>query len=442
MKQKWGRILSLALVCAMSGGFYACDEDTANSVVDDVLDDIISEVVNDSTLNSMIDSMIDSALNSESAEVNSDTNISIEESFEESDEENYDDSAEDSSEDSQSADDSSSENGDVEFTDFSVHFLELGNKYTGDCTLIDVGDTEILIDAGSRKNSATTISSYIKNYCTDGVLEYVIATHADQDHIAGFVGNSGDPKRTGILYQYEVETLIQFPMTSKNALTAAGNKSLYGEYLDAVEYAKGNGTAVYTALDCWNNQNGAQRSYDLGGGVTMNFLYQRYYEESTSDENDYSVCMLLSQGENHYLFTGDLEKKGEASLVANNDLPKCKLYKGGHHGSPTSSTTTLMSVIQPEIVCVCCCCGSSEYTSVVENMFPSQAFVDNIAPYTDKVYVTTMAISGGNGYQSMNGNIVVTTKNGEVSVDCSNNNTLFKDTDWFKANRILPTAWK
>ena len=51
--------------------------------------------------------------------------------------------------------------------DLSVHFLELGNKYTGDCTLIKVGNTEVLIDAGSRKNSAATISAYIDEYCTD-----------------------------------------------------------------------------------------------------------------------------------------------------------------------------------------------------------------------------------------------------------------------------------
>lgn len=64
--------------------------------------------------------------------------------------------------------------------DLQIHFLELGNKYTGDCTLIKVGDTEILVDAGSRQSSAGTITSYVKNYCTDGVLEYVIATHGDQ----------------------------------------------------------------------------------------------------------------------------------------------------------------------------------------------------------------------------------------------------------------------
>ena len=74
--------------------------------------------------------------------------------------------------------------------ELSVHFLELGNKYTGECTLIKVGDTEVLIDAGSRKSSASAIVSYVSNYCEDGVLEYVIATHAHQDHIAGFVGTT------------------------------------------------------------------------------------------------------------------------------------------------------------------------------------------------------------------------------------------------------------
>lgn len=69
--------------------------------------------------------------------------------------------------------------------DLSIHFMELGNNYTGDSIYIKAGDTDILIDAGSRADSTDTTAAYIDQYCTDGVLEYVIATHADQDHIAG-----------------------------------------------------------------------------------------------------------------------------------------------------------------------------------------------------------------------------------------------------------------
>ena len=41
----------------------------------------------------------------------------------------------------------------------------------------------------------------------------------------------------------------------------------------------------------------------------------------------------------------------------------------------------------------------------------------------------------------MNGNIVVTSDREGVTVQCSNNNTLLKDTDWFKENRNMPEAW-
>ena len=142
------------------------------------------------------------------------------------------------------------------------------------------------------------------------------------------------------------------------------------------------------------------------------------------------------------MFTGDLEEHGEASLVGNNELPKCVLFKAGHHGSKTSSTTALLEKIQPQIVCVCCCCGSDEYKAKPENTFPTQAFIDRVSAYTDKVYVTTLATSDEIGFTSMNGNIVITSNDGAIAVRCSNNATVLKDTEWFKMNRIMPQPWQ
>lgn len=322
----------------------------------------------------------------------------------------------------------------IKGSQLSVHFLELGNKYTGDCTLIKAGDTEVLIDAGSRQNSAGAIVEYVNDFCTDGVLEYVIATHAHQDHIAGFIGTK---EHKGVFESFVCKTIIDFPLTNAEYKET----SVYGKYISARDKEVDAGAKHYTALDCWNNEKGATRSYTLGDGITLNVLYQKFYEEKTSDENDYSVCVLLTENENNYLFTGDLEHEGEASLLASNDLPKCVLYKGGHHGSPTSSTAELLAKIQPQTVCVCCCCGSDEYTDNVANMFPSQAFIDRLAPYTDKVYVTTIIAHNEAGYTSLNGNIVVTSNQGVLEVLCSNNQTLFKDTPWFKANRTCPKEW-
>ena len=337
--------------------------------------------------------------------------------------------------------------------DFSIHFLELGNKYTGDCTLIKCGDTEILIDAGSRQNSAPTLNKYIARYCTDGVLEYVIATHAHQDHISGFIGNSSGGKYNGVFYQYKIGTLIQFAGTNQDPDKA---DSVYQKYCDSVKYIKGEGTTVYTAKQCWYETDGAQRQYFLDKEKTLSIsvLYNYYYDNSTSDENDYSVCVLLTKSlgdkSYSYLFTGDLEESGESYLVNNNALPEVELFKGGHHGSYTATTTKLLNVIKPKCVAVCCCSGSPEYTQNVNNTFPSQEFINRVSRYTDKIYVTSLAIdvpavvdgkiSGKTwNYTSMNGDIVFYYGD-KWKLYCSNNYTLLKDTEWFKANRKWQSA--
>ena len=48
--------------------------------------------------------------------------------------------------------------------DISFHFMELGNKASGDSIYIKAGNTDILIDAGSVESSTDTTSEYIKRY--------------------------------------------------------------------------------------------------------------------------------------------------------------------------------------------------------------------------------------------------------------------------------------
>jgi hypothetical protein len=42
----------------------------------------------------------------------------------------------------------------------------------------------------------------------------------------------------------------------------------------------------------------------------------------------------------------------------------------------------------------------------------------------------------------MNGNIIIASSKEGIVLDCSNNNTPLKDTEWFKNNRTCPSAWK
>ena len=333
--------------------------------------------------------------------------------------------------------------------ELSVHFLELGNKYTGDCTYIKVGDIDVLIDCGSRTNSVATVSAYLDQYVTDK-LDYVIVTHAHQDHYAGFATGT---KTKGIFDLYEVGTIIDFGNATSNSSSA-----MFNRYVTKRQAEIDAGAEYYSAYDCFYEINGAPKEIvlDATNDITLEILYNYYYQYDYNNhdttvqykapsENDYSVCCMVSQGtDKNFLFTGDLEKDGEEKLVdyyknvSPSPLPQMNLYKAGHHGSGTSSSDGLLEMINPDVVCVCCCAGSSEYTPNINNQFPTQAFITRISKYTDKVFVTTLCVDYENDeYTSMNGNIVIIALPNEnvLGINCSNNETILKDSEWF--NKII-----
>lgn len=330
---------------------------------------------------------------------------------------------------------------DMEDADISVHFIELGNKYTGDCTLIKVGDVEVLIDCGSRADSVMSVSGYLNNYVSDGKIEYVIITHAHQDHYAGF---ATPEKMNSIFDLYECENIITFAKTNQKA-----TNTTYKNYLRELNDEISSGANHFTADKCYNGTDGAQRNYTLGAGYSLEILYNKYYWETATTENDYSVCCMVQGNGKHFLFTGDLEKAGELALAeryVSDHAPlatdfSVDLYKAGHHGSKTSSNDAFLAVFKPKICCVCCCAGSPEYTKTKDNQFPTQDFINRISAYTDKVYVTTLCVDyDNNEFKSFNGNIVVLAKGSSIDVKCSDNTTLLKDTIWFKENRTC-AAW-
>ena len=324
----------------------------------------------------------------------------------------------------------------------SIHFLELGNKYTGDSVFIDFGDLEILVDAGSRTDSAAAIIAQIDPLIGDGTIEFVIATHNHQDHVAAF------PK---IFEKYQIGTIIDYART--------GSTSNAG-YRTARDAAKGKGTTVVTALDCWKDINGGHSIYDLGqdndgNAVSLEILYNKFYETNTSTENNYSTVFLIRQGTHQYFFSGDMEKTGEDALVdyyaTRGGIGKCTLYKGGHHGSSTSSNDKLLAEIQPEYVCICSCADSDEYnttgTQLRYNCFPTQATINRLAPYTDKIYITTLVLDYKNNiFESLNGTIVFALIENEPTINCSNHNLKLKNQPWFTSLvaagiRTMPASW-
>ena len=311
----------------------------------------------------------------------------------------------------------------------SFHFMTLGNQSSGDSIYVKAGDNDILIDAGSTTGSVDDIKGYIDNYVTDNTLEYVIITHADYDHLAGFGKENGS-----IFDLYDCETIIDFPLTENDSAT-------YETYLTERQTEINLGAKHYTALECYNNQNGAQRIYDLSGdgNVKMEILYNYYYENDASNENDYSVCVMFHHGSKKFLFTGDLEESGEEKLAEKYSFSQVELFKAGHHGSETSSNEILLKEIKPKICVITCVLGD-------KHDFVRKVFLDRISKYTEKVYVTsicTEGYTGGKEFADMNGTVIVTSdENVGVTVVGTNNSTLLKDTAWITGMNRMPDNWK
>lgn len=351
--------------------------------------------------------------------------------------------------------------------DVAVHFLELGNKYTGDCTYIKVGESiDILIDCGSRTSSIAYVKKYLDNYVVDGVLDYVIITHAHRDHYAGFATST---KMQSIFDLFYCNNIITFATTETGKKDTATYKNFERELNDAKGLDLENSTLdnkieikpnIYTALECVEKQNGASDIFvlDSENNIELQILKTKFYYDASENENNNSVCCMINQGNKNFLFTGDLEgesdKDGEHSLIALNTLPKVELLKAGHHGSKTSSSNEFLNAVldpsNPAIICVCCCAGATEYTSAPENTFPTKEFIERISQYTTLVYVTTLCTDYKNGkFTSFNGNItIISSGTSALIVEGSNNETLLKDSKWFKENRYnmcydnMAGSWK
>ena len=329
----------------------------------------------------------------------------------------------------------------VEVEDLEINFVMLDGKYAGDCIYIKAGDTDILVDAGAKASDASGIKAYLTDdeagwhsYVEDGKIEYLIVTHAHEDHIAALTGNS---TYEGLLTQFEFETIIDFPKTLVTSKT-------YERYERQVSDLVSNGTTRYNALECYNNENGASRIIEVAVGIEIEILYNYFYDHDAEEENENSVCFMLRRWEEQYLFTGDLEAEGEEYLLEYNDLGEVYLYKLGHHGSYSSSTDKLISAIKPKVAVATCAAFTNQYTQNQDNTFPASKTVNTLVNNgVEHLYVSKMLANGATEFSEQevepaNGHIVVTATSTGTTIYCSAEQKDFFEFETFKYYR----TWK
>ena len=194
-----------------------------------------------------------------------------------------------------------------------VHFIDVGQ---GDCTFIDVGETEVLVDCG-KADQSTKIMEYISPY-VDGELDYFVATHPDDDHIGGAVG---------ILRFFTVGTIID----------SGAIKDTY-TYYNYKEEAENQGIHWMEDEDT---------AFSLGEGNALQIIETG---DGNIDVNEDSVVCVFRCGEVSVLLTGDMGSETEEKNLSK--FPKVDVLKAGHHGSAYSTGTAFLKQTRPDYVII------------------------------------------------------------------------------------------
>ena len=172
----------------------------------------------------------------------------------------------------------------------------------------------VLYDGGGRQHSSYVVS-YLKHHDV-GRLQYLFASHYDEDHIAGLIGALRTiPVNEAIVPNYQADT------------------SIYESFMSAVDEAEKVTFAEAGTEYCF-------------GDATLTVLYAADGSEET--ENDKSTVVSVTMGDFSCIITGDAEYGTEGKLTQSGVPLDCDVYIVGHHGSSSSSSPAFVSAMSPE----------------------------------------------------------------------------------------------
>lgn len=203
-----------------------------------------------------------------------------------------------------------------------VHYIDVGQ---GSATLLKSGRHAMLIDTGDS-DQGTKIQLYLTKQGVEN-LDYLVLTHPDADHIGG---------APVIITKFGIGQLFLSNYEKDNKTTQ--------KVRDAMQY-KG-----LTASDCQVGD-----TYTLGNASFTILAPVKEY----ADSNNASIALMVQNGNNRFLFTGDCEAEAEADLIASGADLSADVYLAGHHGSDTASSQAFMDAVSPTYAVISCGEGNS-----------------------------------------------------------------------------------
>ena len=199
-----------------------------------------------------------------------------------------------------------------ENSNFEVHFIDVGQA---DSALIECDGETMMIDGGNVADS-NVVAAYLKKEDVTE-LNYVVCSHAHEDHVGGLSGALSVTKADN----------IYAPKTEANTKA----------YKNFKKKAK--------------EQNVETKHPNVGdeiqlGSSTVEFLGP--VDENGKDLNSTSIVLKITYGNTSFLFTGDAESDEEEEILNSGADLKSTVLKVGHRGSRTSTSYPFLREVMPQ----------------------------------------------------------------------------------------------
>lgn len=201
-----------------------------------------------------------------------------------------------------------------------VHYIDVGQA---DSALILCDGHAMLIDGGNVADS-DLVYAYLKKLGVNQ-LDFVVATHAHEDHVGGLAG----------ALNYAKADVALCPVTNHDSKA----------FNNFVKYLGDTAITVPKPGDAYTL---GSASFTVLGPINP-----------SNDPNNTSIVLKLVYGDTSFLFTGDCERDEEQDILGTKPDLRATVLKVGHHGSDTSTSYPFLREIMPQFAVISCGVGNS-----------------------------------------------------------------------------------
>ncbi len=271
--------------------------------------------------------------------------------------------------------------------DLEVHMIDVGQ---GDCFVVKLPNSQLfLIDSGNATQSQKIVD-YIKTNFSTNKIDYLLATHPDNDHIGGM---------QVIFEEFEIGYVFRPYIRFISNEYYNANVFKEGFNLGAVPEDFQSSISYYNFLKAIENEKCGWEFFNMDSDINITLVENgvenrckidfltptcEVKDISYVDTNDYSPLVLISFNEKNVLFTGDASTEVENeflnvySYLLNNLT--IDILKLPHHGSNSTSIKFLQE-ISPEYGLISC---------GVDNVYghPAENILDELFKLQTYVYRT------------------------------------------------------